>query len=124
VLSYEDEPTIKNAIMRRLHEVGKTEIVDIEVVNHPLAIPAHMTVDLWWILRDMVQDTGLIDGRSGFDLPSKFDHKHLVNEIDEVSEQMKEVRRRSTLGRILWEPGKSHVRQPVKGTGLRGRWAS
>lgn len=123
MLTYEDEALIKNAIWKRIHEKGKTEIADIQVINKPDDSPPHIQVGIWCILKDRIQHEGLIDTRSFFDLPSEFDHKHLLNEIDEISEQIKDARRQTASSRLL-QAGIDLFRKAATGTGLRGRWGS
>lgn len=123
MLTYEDEALIRNAIWKRIHDKGKTEIADIQVINKPDDSPPHIQVGVWCILKDRIQHEGLVDTRSFFDLPAEFDHKHLLNEIDEVSEQIKEARRQTAASRLL-QAGIDLFRKATKGTGLRGRWGS
>jgi len=53
---------------------------------------------------------------SEFHLPDPFEHGHLVNEIDEIAESLKEVRRGAFTSPLM-----AGVRR-VKGTGVRGGW--
>ena len=122
MLTYADDATIRNAIHKRLGREAGCEIADIRIVNQPDATPPHIEVGVWGIIRDRVQDTGLIDTRSHFDLPAEFSHSHLLNEIDQVAEQVKAARTKTNVGRIVWEPGKTQPREALKGTGLRGLW--
>ncbi len=118
----DDEASIKNAIWKRLFERGKTEIAAIEVEEEKDAVPPYIRVSIWFVLKDRVQMEGIIDPRSFFDLPAEFTHAHLLNEIDEIAEQLKEVRRKTAIDGLLWRPGATQPRQEVNGTGLRGRW--
>lgn len=122
MLTYADDATIRNAIFKRLGREKGFEIADIKIINKPDEKPPHIQVGIWGIIRDRVQDTGLIDTRSFFDLPAEFTHRHLLNEIDECCEQVKEARKKTSVGRILWMPGKTQPREALKGTGLRGHW--
>jgi len=122
MLTYDDNPTIRNAIMRRLSQEPGVDIVDIQITNKPDASPPHIQVGVWTLLRDRVDAEGLIDPRSFFDLPAEFSHSHLLNEIDEIAEQIKEIRRKTKMGRLIWNPLAILKRETVKGTGLRGRW--
>lgn len=127
MLTIEDKPTIENAIWKRLHEPGKTEIADIDIRQAEattLAGPAHIKVGIWCILKDRIGFEGLIDTRSFFDLPAEFDRAHLLNEIDEVAEQIKEARRSTAAMRLMMTPEAQRRRQQAQGTGLRGRWGS
>lgn len=122
MLTYLDEATIRSAITKRLHEDGKTEIADIQIINQPDAVPPHMQVGIWFVLKDRIQVEGLIDPRSFFDLPAEFDRSHLLNEIDEIAEQLKVVRQETQRVGLVFDPGKTQARKVVVGTGLRGRW--
>lgn len=122
MLTYEDSPTIRNAIQKRLHEAGKTEIADIKIINMPDAKPPHIQVGVWFILKDRLNTDGVIDPRSFFDLPAEFEHSHLLNEIDEIAEQLKVVRIETRIGAIIHKPDAVQPRKIVVGTGLRGNW--
>lgn len=122
MLTIDDSATIENTIWKRLHEPGKTEIADIKIVNQPDAKPPHIQVGIWFILKDRIGHEGLVDPRSHFDLPAEFNRGHLLNEIDQISEQLKEVRRKTSIGALVFKPGASQPRETVKGTGLRGLW--
>jgi hypothetical protein len=124
MLTFQDEATIRNAIWKRLHEPGKTEIADIQVVNYPDDNPPFIRVDVWFILKDRIQQDGLIDPRSHFDLPHEFEHSHLLNEIDEIAEQLKFIRKDTKLSALSFVRNLfgANQRKVVSGTGLRGRW--
>jgi hypothetical protein len=126
MLTIEDRGTIDNAIWKRLNEPGKTEIADVKI-EHVIATtkePEHIRVGIWCVLKDRIGFEGLIDTRSFFDLPAEFTHRHLLNEIDEVSEQIKEARRNTQASRLVMTAGAVQNRHQTKGTGLRGRWGS
>lgn len=138
MMTFDDEPTIRNAIMKRLGAEPGVRIADILTLDmtkekSSLELPAgweglkpsadpHIQVGIWWIILDRVNMEGLIDGRSFFDLPPIFEHSHLVNEIDEICEQVKIVRKETGGGAILYRPGAQRDRKAVLGTGFRGRW--
>lgn len=122
MLSIADRPLIENSIWKRLHQPGKTEIADIEIRDASKESPPHIKVGVWIILRDRVQEAGLIDVRSFFDLPAEFERRALLNEIDEIDQKVKEARQKTAVGRLLWNPGRSQPRERMTGTGLRGRW--
>lgn len=124
MMTFEDEATIRNAIFKRLHEPGKTEIADIKILNKPDETPPHIQVGIWFILKDRIQIEGLIDPRSYFDLPAEFEHSHLLNEIDEIAEHLKVVRRETMRIGLVFDASKPQPRIGVGGTGLRGRWGS
>lgn len=121
-MTYEDEPTIRNILMTRLHVAGKTEIADIKILNQPDAGPPYIQVGIWFVLKDRIQREGLIDPRSFFDLPAEFTKAHLLNEVDEISEQLKIVRQETGIVGLVFDPSKPQPRKAVLGTGLRGRW--
>lgn len=130
MLTFDDAETIKNAIMKRLHEPGKTEIADIEVKNvvgtaeKPLAageVP-HIQAGIWFIFKDRINKEGLVDCRSFFDLPQEFERVHVLNEIDQIDQQLKIVRRETLNDALVYRPGAEHQRKAVIGTGLRGLW--
>lgn len=110
-----DEGTIRNAILKRLGKEPGTAVADILVEDHG----DHIKVGVWVLLEDTVQLAGLIDIRARFDLPAEFEHSHLLNEIDEIAEACKEARRKAGIALLIAGPGK---REPLTGTGLRGRW--
>lgn len=117
MLTYEDEPTIRNAMMKRLDDKTKgMGVADIIIVHQDNCIK----VAVWVIIIDRIQNEGLIDVRSHFDLPESFDIKHLHNEIDEIYDGCQKAREAAKT-RLLWNPG-ADQRKPVLGTGLRGRW--
>lgn len=122
MLTYQDEATIRHIIMRHLHDVGKTEIADLQIINHPEASPPHIQVGIWFILKDRIQVEGLIDPRSFFDLPAEFSKSHLLNEIDEIAEHLKVVRADTVRIGLVFSPGAKEPRKAIAGTGLRGRW--
>jgi hypothetical protein len=110
MLTDEDTPTIRNAIMKRLDLELGVKICDIKFGKglHHIAVGLVATID---------------DGpitMSRFDLPIPFEHGHLIEEIDEIAEQFKAARKAhfgNGSGLIL-----TPERQ-LQGTGLRGRWA-
>lgn len=109
MLTFEDEPTIRHAIMKRLDKERGVDISDVLIKSHLdcIAVGILATID------------DAIVVRSRFDLPPEFDYRHLHNEIDQVAEQYKAARLDFT-GRG------HHLRQPeiqLMGTGLRGLWA-
>lgn len=122
MLTYEDEPTIRNIIWKRLHVPGVTEIADIKVINRTDAVPSHIQVGVWFILMDRLNHEGLVDPRSFFDLPAEFSRSHILNEVDQIAEQLKEVRRKTSIGALIYRPGMEQPREMTKGTGLRGLW--
>jgi hypothetical protein len=111
MLTYEDEPTIRHAMMKRLDREPGVEICEIKIVK----------------LRDCIS-VGVLavishgpQFRSLFHLPLSFELRHVHNEIDEIAEQYKKGRaeffRQAHFGQ-QYVPD-----QWLLGTGLRGRWA-
>jgi len=120
MLTYEDQPTIKNAIMKRLGKEPGVQIADIVVKD----MKDHIQVGVWLILVDIADEYTIPDVRSWFDLPASFYLRQLHNEIDEIAESVKTAKRNIGAGRLLWTPTEGFKRQYLPGTGLRGRWKS
>lgn len=133
MLTYQDdEPTIRNAILRRLSKESGVDVVAIEIKERAkgerymfdgivrISPDNHIVVGVWLSLKDTVSDEGILNVWSFFELPEQFDIRHLHNEIDEVAESTKTARRDAGLS-VIWQPGKSG-REITTGTGLRGRW--
>lgn len=114
MLTYEDEPTIRHALMKRLEKERGVKICQILIHEHEDCIAVGILATL-----DDGFDRGIVT-RSRFELPRQFALSHLHNEIDEIAEQFKAARRdhmgRSIAGVIL-DP-----ETQLSGTGLRGRW--
>lgn len=130
-----DAPTIRHAIMRRLEKEPGVAIADLvikevkkgdKITRTGVELEAqddHIAVGVWIIIMDRVQDEGLIDARSFFDLKPQFELRQVHNEVDEIAEQIKAARRQAGVGRLLWRPGMERERHDVLGTGRRGRWS-
>lgn len=108
MLTYEDEPTIRNAILKRLDAERGVCVCDIftEPDLDCIRVGVLATVD------------NAVVARSRFDLPEQFELAHLHNEIDEIAEQYKAARA------DFWAKGKEldAPEHRLAGTGLRGRW--
>ena len=113
----EGEPTIRNAIIKRLDaETGvKTCEVRVDRVREAKAAGHFISVGV------LVMLDGLLVGRSLFHLPDPCEHLHLLNEIDEMCEQFKSARRRYTSEVLAGSARHGKVWQSL-GSGLRGRW--
>jgi len=113
MLTLADEPTIRNAILRRLSKERGIQIADILVVPRPDCIRVGVL-----FTKDGPQkgDAKLIV-RSIFELPPQFQHAHLIAEIDEIAEGAKQAKRDWGIGSAIIAPD---VR--LKGTGERGNW--
>lgn len=115
-MNFEDNATVRNAILKRLDLEKGVIVFDLKIEQKDDCI----AVGVWSGIMDGGQD--IIDARSFFDLPLEFTHKHLLNEIDEIAEQIKECRKKAGPFAVF-NPEKASIREAVKGTGLRGRWA-
>jgi hypothetical protein len=105
-----DEPTIRNAILKRLSVERGIRLLDIKIKRHKDNVAIGVLAQL---------DTVLLV-RSRFDLPPEFEYTHLHNEIDQIAEQYK-------CARIdYWRNGRPEAmpEREVIGTGLRGLWAT
>jgi hypothetical protein len=113
MLTHEDEPTIRNAFMKRLERERGVKICEIKVVPHLKETPPFIAVGVLATLDDAVVT------RSLFHLPALWALRHLHNEIDEICEQMKAARK------LHFGRGGAPLKAPesqLLGTGLRGRW--
>lgn len=113
MLTYEDEPTIRFALMRRLDKEPGVEICDLRVEPHLSEDPPFIAVGLVALLGK------LLITRSTFHLPPVFEHRHLLNELDEIAEQYKAARKEYFRGGMVMKASEHEL----AGTGLRGRWA-
>lgn len=113
-MNYEDNATIRNAILKRL-DTESCVIFDLQIKKEKDCI----AVGVWAAILNAGPD--IIDTRSFFDLKPEFTHKDLLNEIDEIAEQIKAVRK-SAGPFAIFNPSQDPRREAVKGTGLRGRW--
>jgi hypothetical protein len=135
MLPANSQPTIKNAILKRLGAERDVRVCDMMVVpclsnGKPanddqveandndvgyIHVEVFATLTGGPVIND--NETPIV---SMFELPVPFEHAHLLNEIDEIAEHLKQVRR------DLWLPrGGRAVYVPITtiaGTGLRGGW--
>lgn len=120
MLTFQDKNTIRHAILKRLDDkkLGLA-IADIIVKQ---ADDKSIHVGVWIVLADIATADHIPDVRAFFDLPEQFRLRQVHNEIDEIAEGCKEAKRKAGIGRIVWQPGAEQKREPLKGTGLRGRW--
>lgn len=115
-MNFEDNATIRNAILKRLDKEPGVQVADIRIEKMDDCI----AVGVWAVIMD-VSDRALPDARSFFDLPLEFAHAHLLNEIDEIAEQIKAVRKKAGPFAVF-TPDVEHKRELLVGTGRRGRW--
>ena len=121
-----DLPTIQNAIRRRLDE-ERGVFVFLPILMQPYSAGDHyldLETRAYRVAGEPFIRVGMmtlldhtIVTRSWFDLPDPFEHGHLLNEVDEIAEQLKEARKDHTVSSL------TAVERKVKGTGLRGRWS-
>lgn len=116
MLSFDDDPTIRFAIHRRLDHERGVKICEIKIAPHRKDKPPFIAVG---VLTEL--DNSLVL-RSVFHLPGEFDIAHLRNEIDQIAEQYKAARKeyfgRVFAGQVMMTPERQ-----LLGTGLRGLWA-
>lgn len=114
MLSFDDDATIRNAILKRLDGERGVRVCDIKMAPARNAVPPYIRVGI----------ESLLDAQftcvSFFDLPGEFEIGHLRNEIDEVAEQYKSAR----LDRFFNGPTENGRMRTMRGTGLRGRWGA
>jgi len=86
MLTWDDAPTIRWAILKRLEKEPGVRFVRVFAKPHPgfIAVGVEATV----------HDT--LQTRSHFRLPVEFEHAQLVREIDEIAEQLKAAWRQHT----------------------------
>ena len=122
-MTYEDEPTIRHAIMRRFDPAkGKKgergiKVCEILVQPHMIENPPFIAVGVLAAI-DSEHDGPIV--RSYFHLPAEFELRHLHNEIDEIAEQYKSARIDMALNGRMMKFGEQRT---MLGTGLRGNWA-
>jgi hypothetical protein len=142
MLTFDDNPTIRHAILKRLDKEPNVKVVDIvirdcteppptgmlsslvELLALRKAHVPHIEVGVWLFLTDTIRKDGegMVDLRSFFDLPAQFELRHVHNEIDEIAEAAKKAREKTAVTRLVHVPGLQHKREQLEGTGLRGRW--
>lgn len=108
----EDEPIIRNSIIKRLDAEPGVRVLDIQIKPHKY----HIAVGVEWMVNDLVH------GTSVFHLPPQFEHAHVLNEVDEIAEGCKEAKRKFALHLAGLEDGAVSERFEANGTGLRGNW--
>lgn len=122
MLTYADEPTIKNAIIRRIDPPkGKKgerglKVCEVKIEPHLLQNPPFIAVGVL-IAVDSEHDGPIV--RGVFHLPAVFEHAHLINEIDEIVDRAKGARIDIKVNGKLMRLGEQRT---MLGTGLRGRW--
>lgn len=106
MLTADDLPTIRFAIVRRLDLEPGVKICDLKMVPRPGCIAVGVLA--------MINETAHVISR--FELPDPFELSHLHDEIDEIAEHVKTARKNAGAG-LLELPERT-----IPGTGLRGRW--
>jgi len=127
MLAEDAGPTIRWAILKRLDKEPGANLIDGSVKH---CVPG----DLYWNFDENRQEVAvlpffrvgtlieldrLILTRSRFDLPIPFELRHLHNEIDEIAEHFKAVRREFYGRGAPWLAG---TEKQLKGNGMRGNW--
>src|SRR4029079_2109532 len=126
MLTSEDIPTIEWAIRRRL-DLEPGAYVYIPILAQPYA-KGEWYVDPETQLERMAGEPfirvgvqiglgNLINLFAKFDLPDPFEHGHLLNQVDEIAEQCKKVRKEVFTSSLV-EKSKGKL----AGTGMRGGW--
>ncbi len=112
MLTYDDEPTIRWAIERRMDKEPGVKCSYVHVEPCLEAMPPFLAVGV-------TVELGLgMDVTSVFHVPSQFEHGHLMNELDEIAEKVKEARAHFFRNGMDF----SGKRVELKGTGHRGHW--
>ena len=109
MLTFADRPTIRHAITKKLDLEREVFVVKIPIKLGTDCIRVGVLIRLG--------DHLLV--RSVFELPTEFEHVHLLNKIDEIAENCKSAR-------VDYLRNGAAIDGPEKelaGTGLRGRWA-
>lgn len=114
MLSYEDQPTIRHAIINRIGKEPGVKIADLRVVKHDDCIG----VGVYTVIQHPVT-LDILGIKSFFDLPPQFDYRQLHDEIDEVAEEIKQARKETFGAHGLYLAQK---RGRIEGNGLRGNW--
>lgn len=120
MLTYDDAPTIRHAIMRRLDPAkgkkGERGVKVCEILIQPHLLDPVKPFIAVGVLVELDGDKVM---RSYFHLPAEFELRHLHNEIDEICEQYKSAR----IDHVLTGGTKFGEQRTMLGTGLRGNWA-
>lgn len=109
MLSIDDIPTVKHAIVKRLDAEPGIVSVHTEFQRRPYGLAVILEINL-----GNYGDKCVIV-KSQFDLPELFEHAHVIDEIDQIAEHVKLARRTA----FAVQPGE---RIEMKGTGRRGLW--
>src|SRR3990167_10692836 len=97
MLSYDDKPTIRNAILKRIGTEPGAKIMEVRIKKRKGFIAVGVEVEVDHHLRTCTR----------FDLPEEFDYRLLHDEIDETAEQIKAAKREffGRGGIVLLKPG-------------------
>ncbi len=121
MLTYEDAPSIRNAIIKKLGTEPGVAIADLKIEQADEDGRKYIAVGVYLILTDRMTYGGVMDVKAFFDLPSEFEMRQVNNEIDEIAESIKAAKRAAGL-RVLYQPEKKKYRELLPGTGRRGSW--
>ena len=127
MLAEDAGPTIRWAILKRLDKEPGANLVGGGISHccqgdtywdYDTNAEAVAVLPFFRVVTEIVLD-GLIETVSRFDLPIPFELRHLHNEIDEIAEHFKAVRR-EFYGRGA--PMLIGTEKQLKGNGMRGNW--
>jgi hypothetical protein len=129
MLTENDTPTVRFALIRRLDKEPGVEICDLKFEKYRIG-DSYRDLDNGGIERIaavpfmrvglLATLGGTLITRSVFDLPIPFSLQHVHDQVDEIAEQFKAARKDAFgrgAGMILT------AEKQLAGTGLRGRWA-
>ena len=115
MLTADDEPIIRRALMRRLDSEPGVRVLEILIKDHPdhIAVGCLLHVDDKIIVKSV------------FDLEPVFYLKDVHNQADEIAEGCKEARKTlRAVGLAMPDPGAISEIFHAKGSGRRGFWRS
>lgn len=116
MMTHEDMNTVQYALSKRLGEIPGVEALEVKTKYHAHDQPPFIAVGVEFLVDKMLV------GISVFDLPVPFEHGHMMNELDQIAEQIKAIRRDA--GHLA--PQTREVAnigsRPIVGTGRRGLW--
>lgn len=126
MLTSEDIPTIRFAIRWRLDGEPGSYVIEPTLVQPIKKGEWYADINTRLDMRareDFIRVVVLIGlgmmihVRSEFHLPDPFEHGHLLNEIDQIAEKLKEARKEA-----FSSPLRVGAVRKLEGTGTRGNW--